>query len=112
MRKAMWTWLAWPCAALLAACSSLGGAALFGDSIVFTAPQLQGQLDRRFPRDYDKLGGLVTLSVLNPRVSIPPGSDRLRLDFDIGFGALGADSRRPAGHIAVSSGLRWNPATR
>lgn len=98
---------------IVAACSTLGAVgALLGDSVSFTAPQLQGYLDRRFPRDYDKLGGLVTLSVLNPRLSIPPGSSRLQLDFDVGFGALGRDSRTPAGRFAVASGLRWNPQTR
>ena len=86
-------------ATVLAGCSTLGAVAgILGHQVSFTAPQLQGYLDRRFPRDYDKLGGLVTLSVLNPRLSIPQGSNRLRLDFDIGFGALGRDSRTPAGH--------------
>lgn len=98
---------------LLGACSTLGlVGALLGDRIAFTAPQLQQQLDRRFPRDYDKLGGLVTLSVLHPRLSIPTGSSRLRLDFDVGIGAPGRDSRTPAGHLAVASGLRWDPSTR
>ena len=98
---------------LLAACSTLGlVGALLGDRISFTAPQLQQQLDRRFPRDYDKLGGLVTLSVLHPRLSIPPGSRRLRVDFDVGIGAPGRDSRTPAGHLAIASGLRWDPSTR
>ena len=91
----------------VAACSTLGAVAgLLGNQVAFTAPQLQGYLDKRFPRDYDKLGGLVTLSVLHPRLSIPPGSHRLRLDFDVGFGALGKDSRTPQGHFAVASGLR------
>lgn len=98
---------------LVAACSTLGAVgALLGDSVTFTAPQLQGYLDRRFPRDYDRLGGLVQLTVLNPRLSIPQGGNRLRLDFDVGFGALGSNSRRPAGHFAVVSGLRWDPQTR
>lgn len=113
MRKILIACLLLACTALLAACSSLGAVgALLGNSVSFTAPQLQGYLDRRFPRDYDKLGGLVTLSVLNPRLSIPQGSTRLRLDFDVGFGALGADARTPSGHIAVASGLRFNPQTR
>lgn len=100
-------------AVVLAACSTLGAVgALLGNSVTFTAPQLQASLDRRFPRDYDKLGGLVTLSVLNPRLSIPQGSSRLRLDFDVGFGALGRDSRTPAGHFAVASGLRFDLGTR
>ena len=46
-------------AVLLPACTTLN--ALIGNQVSFTAPQLQAQLDRRFPRDYDKLGGLVTL---------------------------------------------------
>lgn len=100
-------------ALLVAACSTLGAVgALLGNSVSFTAPQLQGYLDRRFPRDYDQLGGLVQLSVLNPQLSIPQGSNRLRLDFDVGYGALGRDSRNPAGHFAVASGLRWDPQTR
>ena len=100
-------------ALLLAACSTLGlVGALLGDRIAFTAPQLQQQLDRRFPRDYDKLGGLLTLSVLHPRLSIPQGSRRLRLDFDVGIGAPGRDSRTPAGHLAIASGLRFDPSTR
>jgi hypothetical protein len=52
----------------------------------------------------------VTLSVLHPRLSIPQGSRRLRLDFDVGFGALGRDSRTPSGHFAVASGLRFDLA--
>ena len=39
-------------ALLLGACSTLGlVGALLGNSIAFTAPQLQQQLDRRFPVD-------------------------------------------------------------
>ena len=37
---------------------------MLGNELNFTAPQLQAQLDRRFPRDYEKLGGLVTLRVM------------------------------------------------
>lgn len=113
MRKLILPTLLWMAIAALAACSTLGAVgALLGDRVSFTAPQLQGYLDRRFPRDYDKLGGLVTLSVLNPRLSIPQGSSRLRLDFDVGFGALGRDSRMPSGHFAVASGLRFDLGTR
>ena len=98
------------CAALLAACSSLGAAALLGDEVAFTAPQLQAQLDRRFPRDYKKLDGLVTLRIVNPRLGIPEGSHRLRLDFDVGIGALGREAT-PSGHMAIASGLRFDPRT-
>jgi hypothetical protein len=98
---------------VLAGCSTLGAVAgLLGNQVSLTAPQLQGYLDKRFPRDYDKLGGLVTLTVLHPRLSIPPGSHRLQLDFDVGFGALGQGSRTPSGHFAVASGLRYDLQSR
>lgn len=107
--------LPWALAACLslAGCAALGTVAgLLGNQVSFTAPQLQRYLDQRFPRDYDKLGGLVTLRVLNPRLSIPPGSQRLRLDFDVGFGVLGRTGGAPSGHLALASGLRFDPGTR
>lgn len=97
-------------AVLLAGCSSLG-AALLGGDIAFTAPQLQAQLDRKFPRDYRKLGGLVSLSLLHPRLSLP-GGGRLRLDFDLAVGGPGGASRDPSGHFALESGLRFDAGTR
>ena len=96
----------------LAACSSLGAlGALLDDRIAITPLQMQGQLDRRFPRDYDKLGGLVSVTLANPRVGIAPGGQRLQLDFDYGIGALGRQGD-PTGHFSVSTGLRYNPQTR
>ncbi len=99
-------------ASLLAGCSSLDtAAALLGRDISFTAPQLQAQLDRKFPRDYKKLGGLVSFSLLNPRLSLP-GGGRLQLEFDIGIGGMGGASRNPSGHFALESGLRFDGGTR
>ena len=96
---------------MLAACSGLGPSVLLGRDISFTAPQLQSQLDRKFPRDYKKLGGLVTVSLLNPRLSLP-GGGRLQLDFDIGIAGMGNTSRNPSGHFTLESGLRFDPGTR
>ena len=98
-------------ASLLAACSSLGSAVLLGRDISFTAPQLQSQLDRKFPRDYKKLGGLVSISLLNPRLSLP-GGGRLQLDFDLGVAGMGGSSRNGSGHFALQSGLRFDAGTR
>lgn len=95
---------------LLGACATVG--ALLGNQVTFTALQLQSQLDRRFPRDYDRLGGLVNFRVLNPRLDIPSGSGRLRLAFDVGVGGLGQRIDNPAGHFVVSSGLRYDAAKR
>ena len=96
---------------LLAACSSIGTSVLLGRDIAFTTPQLQAQLDRKFPRDYHKLGGLLSFSLLNPALSLP-GGGRLHLEFDIGMGGPGASPRTPSGHFAIESGLRFDPGTR
>jgi hypothetical protein len=97
----------------LAGCSTLNAVtALLGNQINFTAPQLQQSLNRNFPKHYDKLGGLVSMTLLNPRLSIPQGGNRLRLDFDVGLGALGSDSSRPSGHFALTSALRFDTTTR
>lgn len=92
---------------LLAGCTSLGSSVLLGRDIRFTEPQLQAQLDRKFPRDYRKLGGLVSISLLNPQLSLP-GGGRLHLEFDIG---MGGGNRKPSGHFIVESGLRFDAGT-
>lgn len=113
MRRRLSIWLTALCAAaLLSGCAALGVVSgLLGNEVVFTPAQLQRFLDQRFPRDYDKLGGLVSLRVTDPRLSIPAGSHRLRLDFDVGIGAPGRDIGTPAGHLAIASGLRFDPGT-
>lgn len=98
------------CAGLLAGCSSLGSSVLLGRDIRFTEPQLQAQLDRKFPRDYRKLGGLVSISLLNPRLDLP-GGGRLHLEFDLGVAGIGGSSRNPSGHFVVESGLRFDAGT-
>lgn len=98
-------------AGLLAACSSLGSAVLLGRDIAFTAPQLQAQLNRTFPRDYARLGGLVSFTLLNPRLSLP-GNGRLMLDFDVGVAGMGGNSRTPSGRFSLESGLRFDAGSR
>lgn len=94
---------------LLAGCAATS--LLLGKDMSFTAEQLQSQLVRNFPKDYRKLGGLVSFSLLNPRLSLP-GGGRLQVDFDVGIGGLGNSSRSPSGHFALQSGLRFDPGTR
>ncbi|TWT18583.1 DUF1439 domain-containing protein [Luteimonas marina] len=99
------------CALLLAGCSTIGAmSAWLNDQVAFTSPQLQRYVDRRFPRSFDKLGGLVSVTLANPRLTIPPGDSRLRLEFDLGLGALGGEGAT-TGHLALASGLRYEPAT-
>lgn len=98
---------------LAAGCSTLNAVStLLGNEVTFSQPQLQQSLNRNFPKHFDKAGGLVSVTLLNPRLSIPQGSKRLRLDFDLGLGALGSDSSRPTGRFALTSALRFDPATR
>jgi len=93
------------------ACTSLGVvSAWLNDQVAFTTPQLQRQLDTRFPRTFDQLGGLVSVTLDAPRLTIPQGDRRLRLDFDVGIGGVAADGR--PGHLALVSGLRYDPSTR
>lgn len=100
-------------ALLVAGCSTLNTlGALLGSRVTFTQPQLQHALDRNFPKEYEELGGLVSLRLTNPTLSIPYDSTRLRLDFDVGLSALGSSSLATTGHFALSSGLRFDMATR
>lgn len=96
---------------LLTGCSTMNAVSgLFGNQISFTQPQLQKRLDRSFPREFDKLGGLVSATLSQPRLSLREGDDRLRLDFDIGVSAIGAGNMA-RGHFALASRLRYDPAT-
>lgn len=97
--------------ALLAGCATMQAvSAWLNDQVAFAPAQLQRYLDQRYPREFDKVGGLVTVTLDNPRLSIPAGESRLRLEFDIGLGALGGQGRT-GGRIALASGLRYEPAT-
>jgi hypothetical protein len=106
-----------PAFALLAFLSLAGCAAMntvsgyLGNQISFTAPQLQRHLNNSFPREFDKLGGLVSATLSNPQLTIPPGDDRLRLDFNIGVSGLGV-GEISKGRFALLSSLRYDPATR
>jgi hypothetical protein len=96
-------------AAILSGCAALDTAqALLGNQVAFTAPQLQAQLDRHYPRQYEQLAGLLDLTVMNPRIALPENSTRLHLDFDVGVDGLGLRSDRTAGHFAITSGLRYD----
>ena len=96
---------------LLAGCGTMNAVSgFFGDRISFTEPQLQRRLDRSFPREFDKLGGLVSATLSHPRLTLAEGDDRLRLDFDIGVSAVGAGNVAN-GRFAIASRLRYDPAT-
>ncbi|GGZ54152.1 hypothetical protein GCM10008101_04150 [Lysobacter xinjiangensis] len=96
---------------LTTACSTVG-LLLGSDTVSFSQQEIQQRLVKRFPRDYQRLGGLVTLTLMNPRLSIPPGERRLQVEFDMAVGALGHTARTPEGSFTLTSALRYDPATR
>ncbi len=106
----MWCVLLLPLA-VLAGCATIGAvSAWLNGEVAVTPAQLQRSLDSRFPRTFDKLGGLVTVTLADPRLSIPAGDSRLRLAFDLGLGALGGEGAT-TGHLVLASGLRYDPST-
>ncbi len=87
---------------------------------VHAAPQVQGRqltvgaddvqhyLDGSFPRTQKALGGLLALTVSQPRLALPAGS-RLDLQFDLAMAAGG--TAMPVGKVQLSSGLRYDART-
>jgi len=111
-RRAFVLFLAATAAVAVSGCAAIDTAnALIGNQVSFDARKLQSYLDRHYPREYDQLGGLVTLTVLNPQLAIPKNGTRLHLDFDVGLEGMGMRSDRPAGHFAITSGLRFDART-
>lgn len=69
--------------------------------------QIQQYLDTAFPREYDALGGLFTLTARDPKLTIPASGDRLKMDFSASASSAGgADT--PVGRIVMTSGLRYD----
>lgn len=72
------------------------------------APQIQQYLDTAFPREYDALGGLFTLTASDPTVTIPQTGERLQMAFSADASSPGGKAT-PVGRIHMSSGLRYDP---
>lgn len=97
---------------LLAGCSTFNTVqARLGSSVNFTAVQLQRALDRNFPKRYDGFGRLLSVSLEDPEISIPVTGNRLKLDVEIELNTLGQRNSDVSGHVMLTSGLRFDPAT-
>lgn len=77
----------------------------------FDAAQLQAAAEGGFPLRRDLLEGFATLSLDSPKVRIPVPGDRIHLDLDYQMDLVTADAAE-TGSFTVSSGLRYDPATR
>jgi hypothetical protein len=94
----------------LAGCESLGDiASLLGNQFFLSQLQIQNALNGSFPKRYDKLGGLASLNLTDPRLTIPQDSNRLRLDLGLGLSLLG--SKTATGSFGLSSGVRFDART-
>lgn len=95
----------------LAGCETLNTVSGYlGNKVVFTEPQLQRYVGKRFPREIDKLGGLVSVTLSQPSLSLQQDDDRLHLGLDMSIGALGSKNLT-RGNFVLASGLRYEPAT-
>ena len=97
----------WPC------CSPRARAAARSPGMLGNQPPSPAHNCRRssttVPARLTSSTAWLTLRIVNPRLSIPANSHRLRLDFDVGVGALGRTP--PSGHMAIASGLRFDAGT-
>lgn len=78
------------------------------NEISVAAPQVQQYLDSAFPREYEALGGLFTLTARDPKLTIPASGERLLMAFSASASSAGG-SDTPVGRIEMSSGLRYDP---
>lgn len=78
------------------------------NEINVATPQVQQYLDGAFPREYEALGGLFTLTARDPKLTIPASGERLLMAFSASASSAGG-SDTPVGRIEMSSGLRYDP---
>ena len=94
--------------ALLFAAGHASAATAQDNELSVTAPQVQQYLESAFPREFDALGGLFTLTARDPTLTIPESGQRLQLAFSASASSSGGDDT-PVGRIHMSSGLRYDP---
>lgn len=73
------------------------------NTLAVSPQQVQGYLQAEFPRDFDALGGLVSMTASNPQLSIPAQGNRVQMQFDASSGG------KALGRVWLSSGLRYDP---
>lgn len=99
-------------AVLAAACGLspvLAAPQIQGNRVAVAAPDVQGYLDGNFPRTEQALGGLLSLTISEPKVDLPPGN-RMALAFDLAMATLGG-APVPVGNVQLTSGLRYDANT-
>ena len=93
--------------ALLFAAGHASAATAQDNELSVTAPQVQQYLDTAFPREFDALGGMFTLTARDPTLTIPDSGQRLQLAFSASASSSGGEDT-PVGRVHMSSGLRYD----
>ncbi|MXV08833.1 MULTISPECIES: DUF1439 domain-containing protein [Xanthomonas] len=77
-----------------------------GHQVSVGAADVQHYLDGSFPQTHKALGGLIKMTVRDPKLSLPPG-DRLKMQFDLSM-ATGGGAATPLGQVLLTSALRYD----
>ncbi|MCD7099338.1 DUF1439 domain-containing protein [Stenotrophomonas sp. MMGLT7] len=80
--------------------------AVQGNRISVAAEDVQHYLAGSFPQTHDTLGGLLALTVSDPRLALPPGN-RLQMRFDLAMASAGS-APVAVGNVQLSSALRYD----
>lgn len=89
-----------------AAVGAQAAPAVDGRTLSVGASDVQQYLDGSFPRNQDALGGLLQLTMSQPRLSLPAG-ERLKLGMDVALATAGS-APTALGKVELSSGLRYD----
>ncbi|PPU92630.1 DUF1439 domain-containing protein [Xanthomonas albilineans] len=76
-----------------------------GRQISVGAADVQHYLDGSFPQTHKALGGLIEMTIRDPKLTLPPGN-RLKMKFDLSM-ASGGGAPAPLGTVLLTSGLRY-----
>ncbi|MBN6149475.1 DUF1439 domain-containing protein [Xanthomonas sp. AmX2] len=95
---------------LLAAAAAQAAPTIQGKQVSVGAADVQQYLDGSFPQTHKALGGLLLMTVRDPKLSLPPG-DRLKMQFDLSMATAGG-APTPVGTVLLTSGLRYEQQTR
>ncbi|MDR6674019.1 hypothetical protein J2Y70_002641 [Xanthomonas translucens] len=76
-----------------------------GKQVSVGAADVQQYLDGSFPQTHKALGGLIKMTIRDPKLSLPPG-DRLKMQFDLSM-ATGGGAPTPLGTVLLTSALRY-----
>jgi len=83
--------------------------AVKGQQLSVGAEDVQQYLQQSFPRTQDALGGLIALTMSQPKVALPAG-ERLQLGMDVALATAGG-APTPLGTVQLSSALRYDAQT-